>query len=297
MVRLLDLRLLRRFRSARPSSRAATGSPRCWRPSASLPSAISRGRSARSRSAYIGDRAGRPAALTHLDRRHGRPDPRAWGCCRAMPRSASPRRSCSPCCACSRAWRSAANRRSPTSSWSRTRRPAAGRCRARSAASGYAIGIQLASLTALACASLLTPAELQAWGWRIPFWLSLLVASSGLYVRSALKDAAAARGCRSVLAARSRCCAITCRWSLRIAALSLFASVGFQAAFIYVAEWLQTVAGASPADTFKVTSISMLAVTPVSLFFGWLADHVGRRGLLAGQRRCSACSARCRSSC
>jgi MHS family proline/betaine transporter-like MFS transporter len=68
---------------------------------------------------------------------------------------------------------------------------------------------------------------------------------------------------------------------VRVAALSLFASVGFQAAFIYVAEWLQTINGATAADTFKVTSISMLAVTPVSLFFGWLADHVGRRGLLA----------------
>jgi MHS family proline/betaine transporter-like MFS transporter len=67
---------------------------------------------------------------------------------------------------------------------------------------------------------------------------------------------------------------------LRIAGLSLFAAVGFQVAFIYIAEWLQRVNGVSPADTFKVTSFSMLAVTPVSLFFGWLADHVGRRKLL-----------------
>ena len=63
---------------------------------------------------------------------------------------------------------------------------------------------------------------------------------------------------------------------LRIAGLSLFAAVGFQAAFIYIAEWLQRVNGVSPADTFKVTSLSMLAVTPVSLFFGWLANRVLR---------------------
>ena len=145
---------------------------------------------------------------------------------------------------------------------------------------GYAIGIQLASLTALACASALTPAELQAWAWRIPFWLSLLVALFGLYVRSALKALPP-----SVAAPASSPLLDVLRHHLplvvRVAALSLFASVGFQAAFIYVAEWLQTITGASPADTFKVTSISMLAVTPVSLFFGWLADHIGRRGLLA----------------
>ena len=144
---------------------------------------------------------------------------------------------------------------------------------------GYAVGIQLASLTALACASLLSPAELQAWGWRIPFWLSLVVALAGFYVRRTLKDlpqpAAAERP--SPLA---EVFANHLPLVLRIAGLSAFAAIGFQAAFIYIADWLQRVGGASPADTFKVTSVSMLLVTPVSVFFGWLADHVGRRNLL-----------------
>ena len=143
---------------------------------------------------------------------------------------------------------------------------------------GYAVGIQLASLAALACASVLTPAELQAWGWRIPFWLSLLVALTGFYIRRTLMDlpppvAAAASPLAEVMRHHLPLVA-------RIAALSLFAAVGFQVAFIYVAEWLQRVVGATPADTFKVTSLSMLAVTPISLLFGWLADHVGRRSLL-----------------
>ncbi len=144
---------------------------------------------------------------------------------------------------------------------------------------GYAIGIQLASLTALACASFLSPAELQAWGWRIPFWLSLIVALSGLYVRRQLRElpqpTAAERP--SPLA---EVFANHLPLVLRIAGLSAFAAIGFQAAFIYIADWLQRVGGASPADTFKVTSVSMLLVTPVSVFFGWLADHVGRRNLL-----------------
>jgi MHS family proline/betaine transporter-like MFS transporter len=93
---------------------------------------------------------------------------------------------------------------------------------------GYAIGIQLASLTALACASVLTPAELQAWGWRIPFWLSLVVALSGLYIRRALKALPPAP------APQTSPLADVLRHHLplvvRIAALCLFASVGFQAA-------------------------------------------------------------------
>jgi len=144
---------------------------------------------------------------------------------------------------------------------------------------GYAVGIQLASLTALACANFLTSAELQSWGWRIPFWLSLLIALSGLYVRRTLRDLpqppAAERSSPLADVLANHLPLV-----LRIAGLSAFAAIGFQAAFIYIADWLQRVGGASPADTFKVTSVSMLLVTPVSVFFGWLADHVGRRNLL-----------------
>lgn len=143
---------------------------------------------------------------------------------------------------------------------------------------GYAIGIQLASFAALACASAMTPAELRAWGWRIPFWLSLGLALTGFYIRSSLKDLpppAAISASPLVEVLKNHLPLV-----IRVAALSLFAAVGFQVAFIYIAEWLQFVIDASPVDTFKVTSISMLAVTPVSLFFGWLADHIGRRGLL-----------------
>lgn len=143
---------------------------------------------------------------------------------------------------------------------------------------GYAVGIQLASLTALACASLLTPAELQDWGWRVPFWLSLILAITGFWLRRTLMDLPQPAGEQpSPLA---EVLANHLPLVLRIAGLTAFAAVGFQGAFIYIAEWLQTVAGASPVDTFKVTSWSMLLVTPVSLLFGWWADHIGRRGLL-----------------
>ncbi len=143
---------------------------------------------------------------------------------------------------------------------------------------GYAIGIQLASMAALAAASLLSPQALQDWGWRLPFALSLAIAGCGFYVRRAL------RHLPPLADTHPSPLAEVLRHHLglvaRIAGLSLFAAVGFQGAFIYVAEWLQRIGGVSAADTFKVTSFSMLAVTPVSLFFGWLADRVGRRGPL-----------------
>jgi MFS transporter, MHS family, proline/betaine transporter len=142
----------------------------------------------------------------------------------------------------------------------------------------YSVGIQLASMAALACASLLSPTDLQDWGWRIPFWLSLAIALSGFYLRRTLKDlpSPAVQHSSPLAEVLRRHGGLV----VRIAGLSLFAAVGFQTAFIYIAEWLQRVNGVSPAETFGVTSFSMLAVTPVSLFFGWLADRAGRRNLL-----------------
>ena len=122
---------------------------------------------------------------------------------------------------------------------------------------GNGLGIQLGSLTALAFASLMTPEQLNDWGWRLPFVLSVLVGAAGFFIRRELLELP-----RPVHVEQSSPLLETVRnhfgLLMRIAALASFAAIGFQAAFIYIAEWLQRVNGVSPADTFKVTSLSML---------------------------------------
>ena len=88
---------------------------------------------------YIGDRAGRPAALTFSILGMVIPDLPGWVCCRVTTRiglaapilltDAAP---------ASRAWRSAANWQSRSSLWSSRRRPAGAACRARSPTSAIA---------------------------------------------------------------------------------------------------------------------------------------------------------------
>jgi len=46
----------------------------------------------------------------------------------------------------------------------------------------------------------------------------------------------------------------------------------------------------------KINSASMLMITPVWLFFGWLADHIGRESLLLFGALIGVFG-RCRSSC
>jgi MHS family proline/betaine transporter-like MFS transporter len=144
---------------------------------------------------------------------------------------------------------------------------------------GNGLGIQAGSLTALALAGSLSPEELADWGWRIPFLLGLVVGIGGFIIRRALRGmperTAETAGVPIVELFRNHGGLL-----IRIAGLACFTAIGFQAAFIYIADWLQTVDGIAPAHAFKINSVTMLAITPVSLFFGWLADHVGRKGLL-----------------
>lgn len=144
---------------------------------------------------------------------------------------------------------------------------------------GNGLGIQLGSLTALAFASLMTPEQLNDWGWRLPFLLSVLVGIAGFFIRRELlelpRPTAGEQASPLVETVRNHFGLL-----IRIAALAAFTAIGFQAAFIYIADWLQTVDGIAPQHAFRINSTSMLLITPVSLFFGWLSDHVGRKNLL-----------------
>ncbi len=144
---------------------------------------------------------------------------------------------------------------------------------------GVGLGIQAGSFAAYLLATYLTPNELTVWGWRIPFLFGLVAGGIGFWVRYQLRG----------MPERTTDSDTTPIVDLfrnhlpllaRITGLAVFSVIGFQAAFIYVAEWLQTVDGVAPAHAFKITSLSMLLITPVSLFFAWLSDLYGRKALL-----------------
>ena len=154
--------------------------------------------------------------------------------------------------------------------------------RARSSAiggAGIGIGIQIGSFAAYLLATYLTPEQLVVWGWRVPFLFGLVAGGVGFWVRYQLRDMPE-RTSGSTTTPIVELFRNNLPLLLRITALAALTVIGFQAAFIYVAEWLQTVDGVAPAHAFKITSVSMLAMTPVSLFFAWLSDIWGRKVLL-----------------
>lgn len=139
-------------------------------------------------------------------------------------------------------------------------------------------GILLGSATGAVLASVMTEAALEAWGWRIPFVLGLLVGLAGLFLRRGIHEEAKAKkpGPSPLRAALRDHRPLV----LRLAALSVFNSVGFYLMFVYIVSWLQLADGVAPARALGINTISMVLLLPLMIGVGLLSDRIGRRPLM-----------------
>jgi MFS transporter, MHS family, proline/betaine transporter len=141
-------------------------------------------------------------------------------------------------------------------------------------------GILLGSASGALLASVLSAEALEAWGWRIPFLAGLVVGLAGFILRRHVQEAPKAdKAASSPLLETVRNHGPLLA---RLAALSVFNSVGFYLIFVYIVSWLQSVDGISPAHALEINSVSMLVLLPVMIGVGWAADRFGRKPVLLG---------------
>ena len=143
---------------------------------------------------------------------------------------------------------------------------------------GTTLGIMLGSGVGATIAALMTTETLDSWGWRIPFMLGLVLGVVGFILRRHVAEASPVeRSERSPIVETLRD-----HWRLvvRLAALSVFNAVSFYAMFVYVASWLQTADGISPAHALEINTTSMFVLLPTLLVSGWLSDRFGRKAIL-----------------
>jgi len=143
---------------------------------------------------------------------------------------------------------------------------------------GSNAGILLGSATGGLIAALMTPDELDRWGWRIPFMLGLALGAVGFFLRRHLNEpVAAAAAVRSPLVEVVRDHRPLLLW---LAGVSAFGAVGFYLMFVYVVSWLQFADKIAPAHALGINTLCMVGMVPIILATGWLSDKFGRRPLL-----------------
>ncbi|MGQ3297882.1 MFS transporter [Reyranella sp.] len=140
-------------------------------------------------------------------------------------------------------------------------------------------GILLGSATGALLASVMSEQALESWGWRVPFLLGLLVGIAGVVLRRHVHESPRTATAKSPLLDTIRNHGPLLA---RLAALSVFNSVGFYLMFVYIVSWLQFADDIAPATALGINSTSMALMLPVMVLMGWLSDRYGRRPVMLG---------------
>jgi MHS family proline/betaine transporter-like MFS transporter len=141
-------------------------------------------------------------------------------------------------------------------------------------ASGSTAGILLGSAVGATFAASMSTAALDAWGWRIPFLLGLLVGIAGyIFRRYVLEMGAVEKRTRPPIVET-----LHEHWRAvaGFAGLSVYSAVTFYIGFVYLVSWLQTADRIPPSRSLEINSLSMMILLPVLIAAGWLSDRIGR---------------------
>jgi len=124
----------------------------------------------------------------------------------------------------------------------------------------------------------MSDADLNAWGWRIPFAFGALFAVVALWLRRSIEethsfavpDASDRRGIAGELLKHPRAL-------LTVLGLTAGGSLGFYTFTTYMQKFLVNSAGWSKADATSVSAVSLLLFMVLQPMFGALSDRFGRR--------------------
>lgn len=142
---------------------------------------------------------------------------------------------------------------------------------------GAVAGILLGSAAGAVVTSLLPPAAMQAWGWRVPFLLGISVGLAGVVIRRHLVETAPPAGTAAATSPVVE--AFRAHWPamLRVAGFNVLNGVAFYLLFVYGATWLTEVVRLDAGRALQINTISMLVLLVLIPLAGALSDRIGRK--------------------
>lgn len=146
------------------------------------------------------------------------------------------------------------------------------------------LGILASTLQIALLQRWLTPEEFLTWGWRVPFWVSLLLLVISIKARIALHETpifhelqAQAKLSRTPLRDCFRDRQTLARMGILFLCISAGGAILFFSAQVYSGVFLKTSAGLNGADSSLLVAIGTATLFPLTLLSGWLSDRIGRR--------------------
>lgn len=149
------------------------------------------------------------------------------------------------------------------------------------------VGLFVSLMVILITKSVLSAESFDAWGWRVPFWVSIIMVYVSYLIRKNMDESpvfkkAKAEGKTSSNPLKD---SFGNRYNLKFVLLALFGATMGQGVVWYTGQFyamnfLKTVMFVNATQVDTLLGIALLLGTPFFIFFGWLSDKVGRKTIM-----------------
>ncbi|MBS1181020.1 MAG: transporter [Proteobacteria bacterium] len=149
------------------------------------------------------------------------------------------------------------------------------------------LGLFMSLLVILGCRAAMSSEDFNAWGWRIPFLVSILLLAISVWIRMKLSESPAFQRMQSEgKTSKAPLTEAFGRWkNLKVVLLALFGLVAGQAVVWYTGQFYalffltQTLKVEAQTANLLIAA-SLLLATPFFVVFGALSDRIGRKPII-----------------
>ncbi len=149
------------------------------------------------------------------------------------------------------------------------------------------VGLFVSLIVIMVTRTSLSAEEFDSWGWRVPFWISILMVVVSYIIRRNMKE--------SPLFAKAKKEGKTSsnplkesfgnKYNFKYVLLALFGAVMGQGVIWYTGQFyamsfMQKVMNINAEQVDSLMAIALLVGTPMFVLFGWLSDKVGRKPIM-----------------
>ncbi|MEN2399781.1 MFS transporter [Flavobacterium sp. MC2016-06] len=149
------------------------------------------------------------------------------------------------------------------------------------------VGLFISLMVILATKNILSSEAFDSWGWRVPFWVSIVMVGVSYLIRKNMDESpvfakAKKEGKTSTNPLKE---SFGNRYNLKFVLLALFGATMGQGVVWYTGQFyamsfMKTVMNIDSSQVDGLLGISLLLGTPFFIVFGWLSDKVGRKYIM-----------------